>query len=302
VRFVTGFDPRTLAALPGLRLDSFGYGGDIRGGVARGLGMANHPIELAAVCAVALPLALHLVRHGERRPLWWGCVALLVTGPWVSVSRTGLLGLLVVGAALLPRIGLKRWALGCLAVGLGLAVAGLSQFKLLKALNGTVAQSGADYSITSRLTDYNFVFDRLLARPLAGQGMGTYLAPPQPFLDNTYLLTTVESGLPGLLALLALVLVPAVVSARVWRGRARPPIGISRAPDRLALVDISWAVATSLVVCAAAGLTFDGLRFSQFQSLLLLIIGLAGVVGRLDRELRASQAGTGVLPGVEVRR
>lgn len=303
VRLVTGFDPRGLAALPGLRLDPFGYGGQIREGVTRGLGMANHPIELAAVCAVALPLALHLVRHGGRRPLWWVCVALLVIGPWASVSRTGLLGLLVVGAALLPRVGLVRWALGGLVVVLGLVVARLSQLTLLEALQGTVARFGADHSIAARLSDYGYVFDRLLARPIAGQGLGTYLAPPQPFLDNTYLLTTVESGLPGLLALLALLLVPAVVLVQVWRrGRARAPVGSTWAPERAALIDCSWAVAASLAVCAAAGLTFDGLRFSQFQCLLLLIIGLAGVVGRLDREPRASRAATGVLPGVRVRR
>ncbi|MGH4009576.1 MAG: O-antigen ligase family protein [Pseudonocardiaceae bacterium] len=291
VRLITGFDPRALTASPGLRLDPFGYGGQIREGVTRGLGMTNHPIELAAVCAVALPLAVHLARYSSRRWLWWVCAALLVTGPWVSVSRTGLLGLLLVGVALLPRVGLVRWALGGLAVGLGLVVA-LSQLKLLDALRGTVAQSGADDSIASRLSDYAFVFDRLIARPLSGQGLGTYLAPPQPILDNTYLLTAVESGLPGLLALLALLLVPAVVAGRVWRGR-RQPVGVTWARERMALIDSGWAVATSLAVCAAACLTFDGLRFSQFQSLTVLLVGLAGVVGRLDRELRAASAGTG---------
>lgn len=295
VRYVSGFDLRGLTAVPGLRLDPLDYANQVRGGVTRGLGMANHPIELAAVCAVALPLALHLLRYCGRWPLWWACVVLLVIGPWVSVSRTGLLGLLVVGIALLPRVGVVRWAAGGLIVGLGVVIAGLSNLTLLKALQGSVASSGADDSIVHRLGDYSFVFNLLLERPLSGQGLGTYLAPPQPNLDNIYLLTTVESGLPGLLALSALLLVPAVVAARVCRGGVRPPTGLLPSRERLALVDSGWAVVTSLAVCVAAGLTFDSMRFSQFQSLALLLVGLAGVVARVDREMRASSAGNGAL-------
>lgn len=269
VQFALRIDLRSYLAFPGLTAQGLGTVDLARGGLERALGFANHPIELAAVCAVAVPLALHLIRHGRRPLLWWACVAVLCGGIVVSISRTGLLGLALVLLLSLPRIGGMRWSAAVLLLGSGVGLAALAVPRLAEVLANTILGARTDNSLTGRLDDYGYVADHLAAAPLSGQGFGTYTAPPQPYLDNQYLLTAVESGLPGVLALLALLLVPAWLAWRIHRRAGSIPTELR---------DAAWAVASGLLVVAVSFATFDALSFPQFQALTFLLIGLAGAV------------------------
>ncbi|MGO1049241.1 O-antigen ligase family protein [Crossiella sp. CA198] len=269
VHFALKIDLRGYLSFPGLTAQGLGTVDLARGGLERALGFANHPIELAAVCATAVPLALHLVRHGRYPLLWWACVAVLGGGIVVSISRTGLLGLVLVLLLSLPRIGGLRWITGVLALGSVVALAAVAVPRLAEVLGNSILGARTDNSLTGRLDDYGYVAEKLAAAPLSGQGFGTYTAPPQPYLDNQYLLTAVESGLPGVLALLVLLLIPAWLAWRIFR---RPG---SIAPE---LRDAAWAVAVGLLVCAVCFATFDALSFPQFQALTFLMIGMSGAI------------------------
>lgn len=270
--FVGGVDLRPLLLLPGLEATDPVIPLDLeRAGVERALGTAAHPIELAATCIVLLPLAVHLARHGRRRPLWAGCSVVLVAGSLTTVSRTGLLGLGVLAVLLLPVLGLWRWLLGAAAAAVvASAVAALTS-QLADALIGTVLGSGQDSSVQARLEDYSYVVAHVRDHPLVGQGLGTYQVPQQPYLDNQYLFTAVESGLLGAAALVLLWLVPAVLllGRRHW-------VHLDATTRSLA-----WSVGAALAVCAVSCLTSDALTFAQFQGLSFLLVGLGGAVWAL---------------------
>lgn len=270
-----GIDIRAHTVLPGLSTQGLGAADLDRGGLTRAMGFANHPIELAAISAIGLPLALHLIRHGGRTVLWWGCVVVLLAGTLVSISRTGLLGIAVVGVLLLWRIGLANWLVTLVGGMLATVLFGMIDPRLVTVLDRTVSGSGQDSSVHARLADYDYVYARLLDAPLAGQGFGTYQAPPQPFLDNQYLLTTVESGLIGLVALVALLFVPTALMSRVWRGRGVIP---ARRHESAQVRDAAWALGCALLIAAASFATFDALAFPQFEGYVFLLIGLAGAL------------------------
>jgi hypothetical protein len=272
-QFGTGVDPRKLTVLPGLAAQPLGDLALDRGGLERSIGFAGHPIELAATTVAMLPLALHLARYGRFKPLWWTCAVLLIGGPLVSISRTGLLGLVVIGVFLLPRYGLVRWLLVAGLLSSAVFAAGVIWPRLLDVLANTVAGSSRDSSIWSRLTKYDYVWSHFLARPLGGQGLGTYVAPVQPYLDNQYLLTAVESGLPGLVGFVVLLAVPLWWSFRLWRAKQ-----IDSPPQ---VRDAAWAVAVGLLVCTISFGTYDGLTFPQMAGISLLFVGSAGALYRI---------------------
>ncbi|MCP2333266.1 O-antigen ligase family protein [Actinoalloteichus caeruleus] len=277
VLFTVGVDPRPLLEVPGLELAPLWDADLARGGLVRAMGFAHHPIELAALAAMALPLAIHLAGHGRRPWLWWGCAALLALGVLTTISRTGLLGVAVVLVALLPRIGLRRWvSLGFGLVG-ALVVVVTAWPRLAEVLAATVLGSRTDNSVRGRLEDYTYVAGRLAEHPWWGQGFGTYLAPPQPYLDNQYLLTLVESGPLGLLGLLVLLATPLLLARRVAGGAVGSGDGDATGEatrDR----DTGWALAVALLVGVCCLGTFDALAFPQFQGYLFLLIGLVGAV------------------------
>jgi O-antigen ligase len=273
LQFTSGVDLRQLTVLPGLVLQPLAGLVLPRGGLSRSLGFAGHPIELAATTVAMLPLALHLARYGRFKLFWWTCAAMLVGGPLVSISRTGLLGLAVVALFMLPRYGLVRWLLvGGLLISSVLG-AGVVQPKLVDVLVQTVAGSSKDSSIWSRLTKYEYVWTHFLAKPIGGQGLGTYLSGAQPYLDNQYLLTAVESGLPGLVGFVLLLGVPMWWAFRLWKSRK-----IESPPQ---VRDAAWALAVALLVCALSFGTYDGLTFPQFAGVSLMLVGSAGALYRI---------------------
>ncbi|RJQ78019.1 hypothetical protein D5S17_13925 [Pseudonocardiaceae bacterium YIM PH 21723] len=275
VMFVTKFDLRQFTVLPGLEAQGILKADLARGGLERALGFATHPIELAAIATAAIPLALHLARHAGYKPLWWACVLVLATGPMVAISRTGLLGMAIIVMLLLPRVRFGPWILGITGAAVVGGVAALSNPKLAGVLDKTVSGSKNDSSIGSRLRAYEYVAELVQRNTFGGQGLGTYKAPPQPYLDNQYLLTLVESGLLGEIALIALLVAPVVLMVRVWRGDG---VLTARRAELPATKDAAWAVGTALVTCVVSFGTYDALAFPQFEGFTLLLIGLAGAV------------------------
>jgi polysaccharide biosynthesis protein PslJ len=83
----------------------------MRGGNARAVASAGHPIELSNEMAMLLPLAIYLaIRRRQRR--WWVAIAALLGGDLATGSRTGVLGLvvmLIVFLCLRRRETLRCW-------------------------------------------------------------------------------------------------------------------------------------------------------------------------------------------------
>jgi O-antigen ligase len=143
---------------------------------------------------------------------------------------------------------------------------------LLGTLRGLISIGGGDSSISTRTSDYAFVDPFIRDSPWLGFGPGAFL-PRFRLLDNQYLLSLVEMGLIGLLAVIA------VFGAIVWLGRG----GRRRfAADGDRFLGQMFAGAGFGIFAAA--ITFDGLKYLMFTAVVALLLGLAGRYWYLGRE------------------
>lgn len=269
-----------------------------RGGRLRVYGSAEHPIELSAVLVMLLPLALYLGRlTGNKR--WYVGAVLLVLGTLATVSRTGLVMLVVVALVFLWLRPVDIARLAPIAVPLICVV----YFSLPHTLGsfysaffpkgGLVAQQSAivrgnEAGADGRLADVGPSLREWTQRPLLGEGFGSRVGsreaavtgniPRARLLDDQWLVSLLEVGVVGAGALLWLF-------TRAIRRMAR----ISRSDDG----DDGWlatAFAASLYAFAIGMLTFDALGFVQVTITFFILLALSSVLANLRREESSATA------------
>lgn len=292
IQFFGGFDPASALKLPGLSLVRVITSVDIRSGYRRVAGTAVHPIEFGVVMAMTLPIALHYafsaVTKWSKR--WhWFCAGLIGVALPLSLSRTAILGVTVVGLMVFFTWSWRRRgrALVVLVVfvnGLQFVVPGL--FGTLRSL---FVNLGNDPSVSGRTSDYALVGDLVAHNPVFGRGFRTFI--PEKYilhtgegggtliLDNQYLGTLIEMGVFGLISLLFMFLV-ALCSARSIRRRSTDP----------STRDLAQSVAAAVMAAMLSFATFDGLSFPMATILLFLLVGCAGALRRLVLEEQAAAA------------
>lgn len=251
--------------IPGL-VHSGNSGLGDRSGFIRAEATATHALEYSSVLAIALPIAVTVALHDDRRPPLrkWMPVLLIALAAVLSVSRSGLIGVLVGLVVLFPtwKPTVRRYAL--LVGSIGMAAI----YVLIPGMAGTIIGlfSGAanDTSVTSRTSSMTIVSQLFAIHPILGRGLGTLL-PTYRILDDQYLGLLVEVGVVGLAAFVA------ILATAVWSAWSRRP------PSE----DLLWrqlGPALSASVAAGAALTFffDSFSFPQASGLLLLVAGLCG--------------------------
>jgi O-antigen ligase len=272
-------------------VEQFGYafGAQVREtarGQLRSFGTLDEPFTYAALLLVALVIATQ-AEPRARRNAW--LVPLLVVGVLISVNRTGLVVLVVVGAMWLYR--LRRRSAPALVL-LGLALAGLGLGITTTLATSQASGTNSDFLLT--LNGRTQTWTRVIREPLdllAGRGageIGSGLARSeagfisgspeyQPgraptaannenltSIDNSYLAVLADVGLPGLLIVLCLGGM-ALVRTRVWR------------------LDNStgWCVLGILTVIAMDGLTRSSLTAFPFGYIALYLVGVG--LAEVDR-------------------
>ena len=239
-----------------------------RGALMRVAGTTLHPIELGVVSAMLLPLAIwRALYDGQgRKALHWAVVGLFVLANALTVSRSGLLAVVIalaVTVPFLPKLA-RQWAtiivpLG--AAGLFIAVPGL-----ISTLFSAATAGNSDSSITYRTEDYPLALRLVTDRPWLGTGPGTWIPTNAlDIFDNQYLLTAVTMGVVGLAGLIAYLLVPALAALTAARNLDGSELKLLAAS----------AAAAGLVATVASG-TFDSLSFPVFALLYPFFIGLSG--------------------------
>jgi len=283
VQFTTGFDAAARIHLPGLQSQF----SDLtfiasRSGFRRVSGTALHAIEFSVLLVMVLPLALHFSRFGDPHRRRFHQVALLLIGLALpmSLSRTGVVGLVVVLIMLVPTwdSGFRRKA----AVrGLAFLVAVRVAFPgLLGTIRSLFTAFFVDSSVNDRRTDYGFVADFIAQRPLFGRGFFTFIPKIYDFIDNQFLLSFVETGLVGLIAYIALWMTPIVTCVGLGRRARRVGRPSHEAEtDR----DLAYSLAAAIAVVPAASATFDFLSFSTARVLAFFFLGVAGAFWRIER-------------------
>jgi O-antigen ligase len=247
-----------------------------RSGFTRPAGTALHPIEFGAVLTTICPLAIAMARTSPvGRRLWrWVSVFLILLGIVVSGSRSAFLStivaVIVMGAVWSPLTRLRAAVAGIALIGfVAVAFPGMSG-SMLNLFTGF----SEDGSIQSRTGSYDIAGQFFERSPWFGRGGSTFL-PSYRIFDNQYLLTLIETGLVGLLALLGL-FVTAFLCARAARR-------ISATPAR---AETAQGIAAGVAAAATGFATYDGMSFPMGTGILFLMVGLGGAAWRLAREAR----------------
>lgn len=260
------------AVLPTAQLQAALTTGDIaRAGRLRVYASAQHPIALAVMFVMLLPLAVYLW-HYTRRVVWIAAALLIMLAAVSTVSRTSITTL---AAALVVLLWLRRdfvkrlWplvlpALVAIHIAVPGAIGGLQEAFFPK---GGLVQDQTVYGgrvSTSRLKPQ---FKIIKANPAFGEGYGTRITETglrqnAVTLDDQWLGTAVETGLVG-------------VFAWIWFfARFIRRAGREARRDRSSRGWLLTALTSSVAAFAVGMLTYDAFSFIQVTFILFILAAL----------------------------
>ena len=279
--FFTGSDLAQYISIPGLTVQNQITDLMSRDGLVRAMATTAQPLELAAVLAMTLPLALHQARFA---PPWlrfrrWLQVALMLGTIPMTGSRSGFLGLAVIGIVLLPSWP-KRDRRRAYAILLAAPVLlWLAMPSMLSSFGMLFGQLGSDQSTRSRSGAFSAAAPLIAHHPWFGQGFHTFFPQIYFFVDDQYLTSLIETGVVGAMALVALF-------ATGWLTARSARHAATDAQER----DLGQCLAASVAAGAVCFGSFDGLSFSIAAGLCFLMLGCVGATWRLARDQQRAQA------------
>ncbi|CDP85534.1 O-antigen polymerase [Mycolicibacterium farcinogenes] len=284
VRLVAGLDLAPMFILPGLKASDFVLVTNLaREGIDRPQGSAGHPLELAGVLTVIIPLSIAVVAcvraRGERTWPWVLCTAVLLCGALATVSRSAIVGLTAALLVMAWRWSIRRFAAVLLTAAAGLGLGMLAQLQVISAIAQSFAGVSSDSSIASRGLGAAYVAKHYRDHFWIGQGTGMYPAYRQPVLDNQYLSRLMETGALGLVSFVILISVALLLALR------------SSATADPVVAELGGAISGSLAALAVISLILDVSGFIQIWTVTWILIALSTVVWRLGR-----RSGTGKEP------
>lgn len=271
---MTFHDPALTAGLSAAYLN--------RSGMQRAYASAAHPIELAAVLVMLVPLAAYL-RHVTGRRRWTAAVLLLVLGSLATLSRTGIVMLLVEGLVFLrlrpveTRRLLPFAAPALVVVAIALPNTLGSFYAAFFPKGGLVAEqsvavTGNAETADGRLADIGPSLAEFAETPLLGQGFGTRISQiagvqgavqtTARILDDQWLGSLLEVGAIGTAGILWLF-------ARTIRRLSRR----ARSDDEPGW--LAAALAATLWAICVGMLTFDAFGFIQVTIVTFLLLGVS---------------------------
>lgn len=279
VQFFTGFDIAPYYRIPGLRANSALFGLlPERSEFRRVAATATHPIEFGVLMAVVLCFALHyasIATEDRVRRRRWFAVAMIAGSIAMSVSRSGIVGMVAGGAVML-----SGWAPRRRTNVLAAAVVFLGFMRLLiPGLVGTLKNMftniTGDSSYQARQERLPRAFHLIHQHWIFGRGPGTLL--PDHYrgivpLDNQLLATAIELGVVGLIALILMMII-GISTARGARRKFTNP------EQR----DFANAVAGGILICLLSFYTFDAYSYPMVTGSLALLLGTAGALWRMSR-------------------
>jgi polysaccharide biosynthesis protein PslJ len=273
-QFFTGFNVASYIHLPGLVEQSHIIPVVPRDSFNRPAGTAIHPLEFGVVLGMILPLALHGARHAPagRRGVRWTQVLLIATAMMMTVSRSGMMAMALVMVIVLPTWdpGARRRAYAAAVAFMGLVYIAIPG--LLGTIKALVFHIGADSSTTDRTNGYTAAARYFTLHPWFGRGFGTFLPQFYTIFDNQYVLTIVEMGIIGLVALVTLFCVG------WWLAREARKTSTDPRTRHLA-----QCLAASVATAAFGFGVFDAGSFPMTCGMTFLILGCCGALWRLVR-------------------
>jgi O-antigen ligase len=274
-QFFTGLDAAKYIKIPGLTsIVPYSDLAGERGGLNRPSATALHPIEFGALLAMTLALAVHQARYAppELRVRRWLQVGLISLALPMTVSRSAILGLIIVLIVILPSWRKQDRRLAYVVIVIGTLGMWVTIHGLAGTLRNLFLNFSSDSSTTSRTGAFSSAAAYISQHPWFGRGLGTFLPQTYFFTDDQYLGALIEIGVMGLLALLTLFATGWFVARSARRATIDPE---SR--------DLAQSLAASIAVAAVVYATFDALSFFMAAGLTFLLLGCTGAVCRLIR-------------------
>jgi O-antigen ligase len=275
IQFFTALNIAKYIVIPGLTANVPYSDLVVRGAYHRPSATAIHPIEFGFVLVAVLPIAIHRARFtpkDQRFKRWLQVALISVTLP-MTVSRSAILGFVIVMAVILPVWPTRdRWrALGVIAIG----VFGIQAMVpgIVRELIGLFVAIGTDSSTTSRTSAFSSATSVISQHPWLGEGFGAFLPSVYFYTDDQYLNSAIELGLVGVAAIVAL-FVTGWWSAREVRRRSADP----------EIRHLGQCLAASCAVMLIIYGTFDALYFPMAAGISFLILGCLAALWRLTRE------------------
>ncbi len=274
LQFFFSFNLVEHVPLPGLGLHQSDAVGslDTRNGFNRVSGTAGHAIEFGAVTGMVLPISLHYLLHdrpGTRRR--WLAVAsfLILMGIPISISRTSVVSVAIVGAVLASSWTGRMWIRMAMIAVAGGAVLRAAVPSLIGSTLNLFVGLGDDTSFTARTNDYPIVFRFIRERLWFGRGPGTFGPTGYVLLDNEILSTTVNCGLVGLATLLLLYVIAISVSRRtLWTASSNETRHLAN------------SLVASIMVALAVLFFADMKFFTMYLGLAFFFFGVSGALSR----------------------
>lgn len=284
VEFITGQDFTDYIVIPGLSVHEPVTNLISLDGLFRPDATSAQPLELTAVLLMCLPIAIHRARFAAPRLTRrrWLQVALIGATLPMTVSRTSILGLVVIILVLFPTWPRRDRNRGCLVLLAATALCWAADPRIVSSFGGLFGDVSGDTSISSRTSAYSSAAPYIAQHPWLGRGFQTFYPQNYFFIDNQYLTSLIETGVVGLLALIALF-------ATGWLAARHARRLIPDEESR----DLLQCLAASVAVGAVSFSTFDALSFVIAPGLAFLFLGCVGAAWRLAR--------AGHLPAASVR-
>jgi O-antigen ligase len=271
-----------LRSLPGFVVNHDSPAIQLRGSLNRVQGTATTPIELGVVMGMLVPIAVCVAHYDRDKPVLkrWTPLGLIILGVATSISRSGVLAIVVSLVVLVVLMPPRQRVAALAALPIGVAGVFMTAHGLIGTLTTFFTGASSDSSVLYRTHDYPVAEGVWRTAAWFGHGPGSWMpADPLNIFDNQYLDAAVELGSIGVVVLLIFLIYPGVVVLVARRSSTNPDF-------RLMCAALGGAALVS-PVCSA---TFDSMAFLMYVNFYALVIGLIGACWRLaaaEREGRA---------------
>ncbi|QEE61529.1 hypothetical protein FVA74_08035 [Salinibacterium sp. dk2585] len=286
-------------ALPFLQRTTLEENEFVKEGTVRAFGPSQHPIALAVFLCLLIPLAIYQSRHarwpvtlGNRQLFWLGCTFCLGVGMIAAVSRTGMVMLAVmtiVFVLMRPSAISRVLVFGIPAALLAYLASPRNVGDMIRNLASPTALIESQLTApgmtgSGRLADLEPSLEQASINPLFGTGLGSRITTGRLanafILDNQMLSTLLESGILGVMGVLALILLPAMHLIGLARRTGAAERGLSERQRDLAL-----AVGIAILGYSVSLFFFDAFMFIQTFLMFFVLLGLGSWVAsqRLPR-------------------
>jgi hypothetical protein len=236
-----------------------------------------------------LPIAINRARFAppELRVRRWLQVALIGAALPMTVSKAAVLALGVVCLVMLPTWSKVERRIAYVVMILGVVALWFLVPGLLSTFRTLFATLTGDSSTTSRTSAFSTAMPYIAQHPWLGHGFGTFFPATYFFTDDQYLLSLIEIGVVGVLALLGLFITGLVTARKVRHATTNPE-----------LRDLGQSLTATIAVSMVTFATFDALSFGMAAGLTFVFLGCAGAALRLVRTQGAKADGLLVGPPV----